>query len=269
MIIKKNYFDLDKFLICFFSIFVIIYLVILCLPIVSVVKYSGISNIISTLQNHESLSAIKLSFQTSLTSLLLTFILGTPTVFFIVLNKKHLLAKLVDLIIEIPITLPPAAAGIALLLAFGKNGLLKNLFPNYNIQLTFTPMAVIIAQFFVSSIYYIQVLETSLSAVPIEIFEASYVSGCGKVGTAIRVIIPMLKKSIISGLILTWIRSMGEFGATIVFAGNVLGKTTTMPLFIYTLMQTNIVKAAAFSLVLYIISFVILLLIKTWCSNNY
>ncbi|URZ02440.1 ABC transporter permease [Clostridium felsineum] len=265
---KNQYFDRDKFFIILFSLLTTIYIIILCLPIASIVRYSGISSILITIQDSESLSAIKLSLETSLVSLFFTFFLGTPTAFFITLRKKLLLTRLIDLIIEIPITLPPAAAGIALLLAFGKNGILGGFFSRYNIQLTFTPTAVVLSQFFVSSIYYIQVLKTSLETVPIEIFEASYVLGCGKVETAIRVIIPMLKKSVISGLILTWIRSMGEFGATIVFAGNVMNKTTTMPLLIYTFMQTNIAKSAAFSLVLYIISFIILFLIKTWCARD-
>lgn len=245
-------------------IMVIIYICILAFPIIAIIRYSGFCNIINILSNSKYVSVMKLSFQTSLVSALCTFLLGTPTVFFILSRKNSILTKILDTIVHIPVVFPPAVAGIGLLLSFGRNGMVGSLLERYNIEITFTPIAVIIAQFFVSSVFYVQILKTAVDKIPSEICEASYVFGAGKVQTVLKVILPMSKKAVISGLILSWIRALGEFGATIMFAGNILYKTRTIPLQIYTLMQTDIETAAAFSAILFILSFCTLLVVKNW-----
>lgn len=255
-------FNIDKILLPFLLVIVIVYLFILILPVVSIARYSGVENVLNSIKGMENLFAIRLSIITSFITVLITFILGTPTVFYLTSLKNKFIVKFIDIILEIPIVLPPAVAGIGLLLAFGRNSIIGGFLNQHQIDIIFTPYAVIIAQFFISAAFYVRILKNSVEAVPKEIFEAAYICGAGRIQAIIHVILPMLKKSIISGLLLAWIRSLGEFGATMMFAGNILNKTRTMPLQIYTLMQTDIKMAAAFSMVLYIITFSILLIIK-------
>lgn len=252
----------EKLLLTIFSSIVVVYLLILISPIAALGKYSGFANITNSIREMDNLSAIKLSMMTSLVAVIFTFVLGTPTVFYLINIKNNNLSRLLDVILEIPVVLPPAVAGVGLLLAFGTNSFIGSFLKEYNINIIFTPYAVIIAQFFVSAAFYIRILKNSVELVPKEIFESAYDCGANKIQTIAYIIMPMLKKSVISGLMLGWIRALGEFGATMMFAGNVLNKTRTMPLQIYTLMQSDIKMAAAFSMILYIITFVILVTVK-------
>ncbi|KOF56999.1 MULTISPECIES: ABC transporter permease [Clostridium] len=258
----RNNFVMEKILSPTMVCMAVIYIFLLVLPILSLMKYAGVYNILQNVRNAENINCILLSLVTSLVSLVITFLFGTATAFYIANISNNKMAKLLDIIVEMPIVLPPAVAGIALLLALGSNGFIGRFLSQYNIDIVFTPIAVVIAQVFVSSAFYVRVLRDSIRSVPDEIFEATYVFGAGKVETNIRVIIPMLKNSIISGLILAWVRSMGEFGATLMFAGNILNKTRTIPLEIYTLMQSDIKTATAFAAILYILSFSMLVIVR-------
>lgn len=259
---KTKFYFLEKILAPLFLILTAIYFLMLIFPILSMIEYSGGSYIIETLYDPDNIKTIVLSFLTSLIALIFTFIIGTPTAFSVHFVKNKLASKILDILVEIPVVLPPAVAGIALLLTFGKNGIVGNFLSNHGINIIFTSTAVIIAQFFVSSALYVRVLRDSVKTVPIELFEVSYVLGAGKIETIIRIMIPMLKKSVVSGLILAWIRSLGEFGATLMFAGNIIGKTRTIPLQIYTYMQDDIKMATAFATILYIMTFLLLLLVR-------
>ncbi len=138
----------------------------------------------------------------------------------------------------------------------------------FQINIAFTSIAVIIAQFYVSSPFYIQVLVTALDNVPKDLYEASYVLGVGKLETLMKVILPMLIKVVFAGLIMSWIRALGEFGATMMFAGNILDQTRTIPLQVYTLMQADIKMAAAVSVILFLISFIMLGIVKSWLNKE-
>ncbi|WP_010251810.1 ABC transporter permease [Acetivibrio cellulolyticus] len=260
---KKYFFSTDSLLLSFAAIAVLIYFTLIILPIFSLLKVTGVVSLIEAITCTENIFALKLSFLTTLVSLFLTFIFGTPVVYYLSCTKNNFFKKVSGIIVSLPSVLPPAVAGIGLLLSFGRNGMLGMFLAKFNIEVVFTPTAVILAQFFVSSTFYIQVLKNGVDGVCPEIYEASYVFGAGKAETFFRVIIPMLKKNVIAGLVVSWTRALGEFGATIMFAGNVFCKTRTMPLQIYTLMQTDIKLAASVSVVLFIISFVML-----WTVNS-
>ncbi|PJI08102.1 MULTISPECIES: ABC transporter permease [Clostridium] len=263
-----NYDFGEKTLAPTFIILTVIYFMVLIAPIAFLVKYSGIINIVNTICDSENIKCIGLTLWTSLVSLALTFIFGTATAFYISGISNKFMVKLLDIMVEMPVVLPPAVAGISLLLVLGNNSFIGKLLSYYNINIVFTPIAVVIAQFFVSSAFYVKALRNSIRDVPDEIFEASYVFGAGKLQTNVMVIIPMLKRTIISGLILAWIRSMGEFGATLMFAGNILDKTRTISLQIYTYMQSDIKEATAFAAILYFLSFSMLLAIKTTQNDD-
>ncbi|WP_160671704.1 ABC transporter permease [Clostridium sp. C8-1-8] len=263
---RKNY--INKLLVIPLVIAISVYIVIIVLPILTMINYSGVHNIISTLYIKENISSVLLTLETSTIALILTFIFGTCMAFYLRFVKNKALAKVLSILIELPIVLPPAAVGIALLLTFGSNGIIGRMLDSYGISLVFTPAAVIIAQFFVSSAFYVKVLSNSINDVPKEIFEATYVLGAGKVETIYKIIIPMLKRAIISGLILSYIRSIGEFGATLMFAGNVVNKTRTIPLQIYTYMQTDIKMATSFAAILYLLSFLLLFFVRVFLRED-
>lgn len=266
--IKNNKRFLNKILILPIAFIIFIYLAIVILPITAMIRYSGIDNILAMFYTKDNTSSIILTFYTSSISLLMTFIFGTAIAFYLKTIKNKNISKLISILIELPIVLPPAAVGVALLLTFGNNGFIGRLFNEIGIEIVFTPIAVILAQFFVSSAFYVKVLNNSINDIPKEIFEITYVLGAGRVETVFKVIIPMLKRSIISGLILSFIRSIGEFGATLMFAGNILDETRTIPLQIYTYMQTDIKMATSFATILYIISFLLLFSVRVLLKDE-
>jgi molybdate transport system permease protein len=245
-----------------FLMVVVIYISILLLPIVALSNFAGINKIVKLLGNEEAISSIKLGLKTASYSLILTFLFGTCTVFFVTNIKNKVILNIIDIIIQIPIVIPPATAGIGLLLAFGRNGLIGKFLSSFGINIVFTPIAVIIAQFFICSAFYIQVLRAAVDNIPYEIYEASYVFGASRFQTITKIILPMEKKAVISGLLLSWVRAMGEFGTTIMFAGNIIGKTRTVPLQIYTFLQSDITMAAALATILYILSIMLMIGIK-------
>jgi len=249
------------------SMISLLYFAVVSVPVLSMIQASGFINAFVLFNNPEIISAVKTSLSTTALTLVLILVTGTPVVFFLTNKRKSASIRALEILVSIPTVLPPAVAGIGLLLAFGRNGYIGTILGKFNIEIVFTPAAVILAQFFVSSGFYIQVLKAGMDAVEPEIFEVSYIFGLSKVETFIRVIIPILKRYIITGLIISWTRALGEFGATIMFAGNVAGKTRTMPLEIYTLLQTDITSAAAVSMMLFAISFVMLFIVKTWVKE--
>lgn len=245
----------------------LLYFILILLPIIAMAAYSGLYGLKALFTDSGILMSIKVSFFTSSVALLLTFCLGTPAAFFIMNGRSRLLSKLLEILTGLPVVLPPAAAGMALLLVFGRSGPLGVILDSMDADIVFTPYAVILAQFFVSSGFYIQVIGTGIAMIEKEIYDVSYIMGAGRLETFFLIVLPIVRKSIIAGLLLSWARSMGEFGATIIFAGNVEGMTRTMPLEIYTLMQTDIVQAAAVSMLLVVISFIALFVVKVWIKE--
>lgn len=260
-------FDREMLLLPLIAIMSLVYCIAVAAPILAIFSEGGLKNAAVALRNPQNISAVKASMLTTAVTIGLVFITGTPVVYLLTHGKRGIFNRILEILVSMPAVLPPAVAGIGLLLAFGRNGLIGEILAKYHAEVVFTPAAVVIAQFFVSVGFYIQVLKTGVDAVSPEIFEISYVMGAGRVEAFIRVIVPMLKKPMAAGLILAWTRALGEFGATMMFAGNVLGKTRTMPLQIYTLMQTDVGLAASMSMVLFMVSFVMLLVIKIWMRD--
>jgi molybdate transport system permease protein len=240
----------------------LLYFIMIVLPVYAIFSAAGIKNTVSSLARADNMAALKISMQTTSVTVLFIFLLCTPVVFYLSGKKGSMLSRTLEILVTIPTVLPPAVAGIGLLLAFGREGIVGAFLKQFDIEVVFTPSAVILAQFFVASGFYIQVLKTGVDSVGPEIFEASYLFGLGKVETFYRVILPMMAKPLIAGLMLSWTRALGEFGATIMFAGNMPGKTRTIPLQIYTLLQTDVVSAASVSMLLFIISFLVLFIFK-------
>lgn len=182
---------------------------------------------------------LSLSLLTTAVSILLIFLLGTPLAYHLA-RMSTPLKKIITVFVELPIVMPPVVAGLALLSTFGRRGLLGVPLEFLGIQLTFTPIAVIITQIFVGAPFYIRSAQNRFISIPTELEEAARIDGASGWCIFRTIMIPLSYRAIISGLILSWARALGEFGATILFAGNLQGKTQTMPLFIYSSLENDL-----------------------------
>lgn len=193
--------------------------------------------------------ALVLSLGTSLTTTLLTFVIGTPVAYTLAVYRFPG-RRLLETLIELPLTLPPIVAGVGLLLAFGRRGYLGRHLSLMGIDLSFTLAAVVMAQFMVSSPYYIKTAASAFASVPEALVRASRTLGAGPIRTLVKVTLPLSRNALLAGLAMTWARAVGEFGATIMFAGNFPGRTQTMPLAILTTMQQNLHAGIVLSVVM-------------------
>jgi len=193
--------------------------------------------------------ALSLSLSTSLLTTFLAFIVGTPAAYTIARNEFPG-KRLLGILIELPITLPPIVAGVALLLVFGRQGYLGRHLSVLGIDISFTRAAVVLAQFSVAAPYYVRTAIGAFETIPRNLLNASQTLGAGPIRTFFRISLPLTGRLLLAGLVLTWARAMGEFGATIMFAGNFPGRTQTMPLAILTMMQQNLQAGIVLSVIM-------------------
>lgn len=205
--------------------------------------------------------ALWLSMLTSLCSLGLALVLGTPLAYLLA-RYRFPGAALVDTLIDLPMVLPPTVAGVALLMTFGRRGILGSYFDLFGIHIAFTTVAVVLAQSFVSIPFYIRAARAGFQSVDQELERVAYTLGHSHLSTFIRVTIPLAFPALLSGAVMTWARALGEFGATIMFAGNLIGRTQTMPLAIYTAMESDLTIALVLSSILIIVSFSVLFSVR-------
>jgi molybdate transport system permease protein len=211
--------------------------------------------------------AIKLSIFTSLISLLVTLLLGTPLAYTLA-RWSFRFKPVVETAIDLPIVLPPLVAGIGLLLTFGRNGPLGEPLHALGIRLPFTTAAVIFAQIFVSAPLYIRAARLGFGAVRTDLIEAAYTDGATELILFLAVMIPLAGRAMLNGMILCWARAFGEFGATMIFAGNLQGFTQTMPLVIFNGFETNLDVAISISLLLILISALVLFALRSLEKNT-
>lgn len=206
-------------------------------------------------------SAITLSLITAATATIITVLFGTPLAY---LNARvdYPGRTFVETLLDLPIVLPPSVAGIALLVLLGRRGLIGSYLDDIGISVIFTTLAVVIAQVFVAGPLYIRQAKSAFAMVDQVYESAARTLGASPLVTFLSVTIPLAWPGLVSGVILSFARSIGEFGATIMVAGNLPGKTQTMPLAIYGLLQSDLTASIALSLVLIAISCIILILIR-------
>jgi len=209
-------------------------LVLLTLPTVAlVIRAFDATEVLDDPRSRATLrEALVLSASTSLTSLAFVVALGTP-IAYVLARGRFPGVRLLDALVDLPIILPPAVAGIALLTAFGRRGLLGDSFERLGISIAFSTTAVVIAQTFVSAPFYIRTARAGFSRIDRSLEEAAADLGAGPWQVFVKVTLPLCRASLAAGAVLAWARALGEFGATIMFAGNREGVTQTMPLAIY------------------------------------
>jgi len=243
------------------SIFAIPLLLFILVPIITLFVRSSITDILHNLNDRQVTQAISLSLSTSFTSTLLTLLFGTP-VSFLLATKNFRGHDFVDTIIDLPTVLPPSVAGVALLLAFGRNGLIGGQLAKIGITIPFTFIAVVMAQMFIASPLYVKAATIGFSHVDKQLIQAAELDGANRFQIFRYIFLPLAVKSLLSGSVMTWARSLGEFGATIIFAGNFPGRTQTMPLAVYIGFEISMSVALTLSIIMICFSFLTLIIVK-------
>jgi molybdate transport system permease protein len=236
------------------------------LPLFAVISRSLNTNFFSYAFSEQALKALQLSLITSSITTGIAGIFGTPLAY--TLSRwKFRNKSWIELLTDLPIVLPPSVAGLALLIAFGRQGLFGSALSIFGISLPFTTAAVVLAQIFVAAPLYVRSARIGFSGIDLQLEEAARVEGANNWQLFYEVMFPLAGRALLSGAVLTWTRALGEFGATILFAGNLEGVTQTMPMAIYLGFERNLGIALALSVVLIFVS-VILLAITRKLENH-
>ncbi len=235
------------------------------LPIVTLLARAVLDGSLATaIVSPVVLDALSLSLVTTAISLAITVALGLPLAF--VMARRQFRGKgWLEAIVDLPIVLPPSVAGLALLLVFGRRGLLAEPFEFLGVSIPFTTVAVILAQTFVSAPFFIRSARTGIAGVDRDLEDAARVDGASERQLFRSITVPLASAALAAGLVMTWARSLGEFGATIMFAGNVEGRTQTLPLVVYAEFQGGDLDASiAAAAILVIAAFGVLVAVRVF-----
>lgn len=231
------------------------------LPVLAILLEGIGGNLSGTFLDAQALEALRVSLVTSSTSTVAALLLGTPLAY--TLARVPFRGRaLVEILVDLPIVLPPSVAGLGLLLAFGRRGLLGGSLELLGISPPFTTAAVVLAQLFVAGPLYVRAARIGFGAVDRQMEEAAVAEGANPWQLFRWVMVPAASQALLSGTLLCWARALGEFGATILFAGNLVGRTQTMPLAIYIGLESNRGAAVGLSVLLLGVSTLFLALMR-------
>jgi molybdate transport system permease protein len=251
----------NKIILVILGLIVLTYFLFIALPIIAVFLRVNPSQVNAQLQNSQIIDAIKLSLFTSAVATLIAFVLAVPTAYFLA-TRKFPGKSILDTVIDLPLVLPPAVAGVALLYTFAPKGLLGPILSHFGIILPGYTGAVIIAETFVGSAFLIRSAKTGFEAMDRDIYNSARILTGSRLRVFFTISMPLAIRAIITGTMMTWARAMGEFGATLMFAGNLPGITQTMPLAIYTFLYSDPIAGVMLSAILIAISFAVIIIIK-------
>jgi molybdate transport system permease protein len=247
-----------------------IVLAFLLVPIIALFTYQPVHELINGFGTKVATDAILVSLKTNAIAFALMVAFGTPFAY-IIGRSRFPGRSVVITIVELPLVMPPAVAGLALLVAFGRFGLLGHTLTVLGIDLAFTQAAVVIAILFVASPFYLRGAIAAFEAVDPTLLDVAGTLGAGPVRRMLRVAIPIAGGGLGAGAAIAFARGVGEFGATILFAGSFEGTTQTLPLAVYSLFDANLDQAIAIGVLLIIVSAAILLtaklLVRVWISS--
>ena len=237
------------------------FFVLLGLPLAALVLRAPPAALLRRLTEPLVLDALRLSLVTSAGAAVLVVGLGLP-VAYLLATRRFPGKRAVELLVELPLVLPPTVAGVALLAAFGRAGLAGGVLSAFGITLPFTTLGVIVAQAFVAAPFFVGAARTGLAQVDRRYLEMAATLRSPPGRTFVRVMLPLALPSLLAGAAMSWARALGEFGATITFAGNLPGVTQTMPLAVYLALQSDLEAAVALSVLLLAVSIIVLLLVR-------
>lgn len=249
------------------AIFGVIYIF---LPLVGLLRKISFVSLLSQLSDGPTLSALRLSLVTSVAATLLALILGLPLAW-VLARVSFRGSYLVRAFVMLPMVLPPVVGGVALLAAYGKSSGLVGalLFDSFGVQLTFSPIGVVIAEAFVALPFLVMAVEGGLRAIDSRYEELASTMGANEITKFYRVTLRLLRPSLIAGIAVAWARALGEFGATITFAGNIQGRTQTTPLAVYLLLESDPQAAYSLSFVLLIVCVLVLISMRDrWLGSK-
>jgi len=233
----------------------------LLIPIVAIFAELSYREFVDGVTSDVALDALRVTAETNLIALVLIVLFGTPTAYLLASRRFRGRALLVTLV-ELPLVLPPAVAGLGLLAAFGRFELLGRGFDAVGVEVAFTKVAVVLAVMFVASPFYVRTAIAAFEAVDPDLIAASRTLGAGPARTFIRVAVPLASGGLGAGIALAFARGLGEFGATIMFAGSLQGVTQTLSLAVYQEFDVRFENALAIGALLVLISALVLLIAK-------
>ncbi len=229
-------------------------LVFMLLPIVALVATISWSEFTAGISNPAVVPALILSLKTTLTSCGVIIVLGTPLAW-ILSRRTGRASELIETLVRLPVVLPPAVAGVALLLAFGNRGLIGGWLADIGLRVSFSTTAVIMAEIFVAAPFYLQSATSAFRGIDNSLLVVARSLGAGPGRIFFRIALPLALPGLIAGAAMSWARALGEFGATLMFAGNKIGETQTLTLAVYTTFESDPQAAQAISLVLVAVAF--------------
>lgn len=232
-------------------------LLLLVVPLVALLLRADWARIPSDLATPSVLPALRLSLTTTSTTALLCLLLGTPLAWFLARSDSRA-TSWVRALLTVPLVLPPVVGGVALLLAWGRNGVLGQHLAPLGIQIPFTTVAVVLAETFVAMPYYVLAVEGAMRGLDPRLEQVARTLGAGDLRYLRTVGLPLVLPGIAGGLALAWARALGEFGATITFAGNFPGRTQTLPLLVYVELERDPQVAISISILLLAVSVLVL-----------
>jgi molybdate transport system permease protein len=231
------------------------------LPLLSLVVWTVDKAAWRAMASPVAVDALLLSIRTTAITMAVLLVVGTLAAY--VLARANFRGnRVLNTLIDVPVVMPPSAAGIALLLAFGRLGLVGQYLDVFGVTLTFTTAAVVMAEVFVAAPFYVRQAATGFAAVDRTIEEAALVDGAGRATVFFRVTVPLAFPALVSGALTAWARALGEFGATIIFAGSFRGITQTIPLAIFAKFQSDIDAAVALSVLVLGFAFAVILAVR-------
>ena len=233
----------------------------LLLPLVALFVHTSPGTLASQLGSSVARDALVVSLKTSAIAHTFILLLGTPAAYLIA-TRRFPGRRLLVAAVELPLVLPPAVAGIGLLVAFGRHGLLGGTLSAFGVSLPYTQAAVVLAVAFVASPFYVRQAIAAFEAVDPRLIDASRTLGAGPARTFRRVALPLAASGLAAGSALAFARGLGEFGATIMFAGSLQGRTQTLPLAIYAELVRSFDVAIAVGALLVLVSIAILAAVK-------
>ena len=230
----------------------------IALPILSLVIWTVSNSAWQEMTSPAAVDALLLSARTTAISMAIILLVGTPAAY--VLARYDFPGKrIVNTLVDLPAVLPPSAAGIALLLAFGRVGLIGEQLTAFGITISFTTAAVVLAELFVATHFYVRQATVGFGQIERGIEEAALVDGGGPITVFLKVTIPLAFPALLAGAVTAWARALGEFGGTIIFAGNIQGVTQTIPLAIFSELERDFDAAVALSVLVLGFAFVVIL----------
>ena len=228
----------------------VLFVLFIGIPVIALlIRAAQQSNFLDSVTGDTALTALRLSLFTSVISMAVVVLLGTPFAYLLA-RSDRLWLRVVDSLVELPLVLPPVVAGVAMLMAFGRNGLIGSGLESIGLHISFTTTAVVFAQIFVASPFFVRSAKLGFQSVAKDYEDVAQTLGVSPLRTFFRITLPLAAPAMFTGLGVAWARALSEFGATMMFAGNLTGETQTMPLAIMSAMESSLDGALALSVML-------------------